>query len=411
MTEPLLNISEVGKAYPVYRSEFSRFASWFGLPIKPISEHWAVRDVSFAMQKGEAIGIVGANGAGKSTLLKVITGTVRPTKGTVSAHGRIGSILELGIGFNPEFTGRENVVLSGGLLGMRSNEIEAAMPEIEAFAEIGEFIDHPVRTYSSGMSARLAFSLVTAVRPDLLIVDEVLSVGDSYFQHKSFDRIRNFKEQGTSILLVTHALGDVREICDRVLLLDKGKVLKDGRPDEVIDYYNALIAAKENESLSIDQKRRRDGWMESRSGTQEVSIASIRLLDSHSRKEIGLLTVGQSAILELEAVANASVDRLVLGVQIKDRTGHVVWGTNTWHTQQVIKDVEAGSRIRFSLSFDCDLGPGSYSFSPALVSSDTHLVDNFEWIDNAIVFDVTNADKPYFIGSSYVEAQFNVEKA
>mgnify|MGYP000465791091 FL=1 len=246
MSEKVLHVDDVSKRYASYSSETMRFLSWFGFPTKPASEFWALRNLSFDMNRGECLALIGQNGAGKSTLLKIITGTVRPSSGNVHLAGRVSAILELGIGFNPDLTGRENVYHSGGLLGMTHQQLEELMPSIEDFAEIGEHFDHPLRTYSSGMQGRLAFSLATAVRPDILIVDEVLSVGDSYFQHKSFQRILKFREEGTSILFVTHSLGAVREICDRVILLDKGEKIRDGRPDEVIDFYNAMIADKEN---------------------------------------------------------------------------------------------------------------------------------------------------------------------
>ena len=243
-----LRVEGVGKAYRVWGSEWLRAASWFGLPTRPREEHWVLRDVSFSIAPGEAVGVIGQNGAGKSTLLKLITGTAQPTEGRVTRTGRVAAILELGMGFNQDLTGRQNAFHSAGLMGYSQEQIAEAMPEIEAFAEIGEYFDEPVRTYSSGMQVRVAFAVATAFTPDLLIVDEALAVGDSYFQHKSFDRMRRFREEGTSIMLVSHSPSDVKALCDRVILLDKGQVLKDGAPDEVIDFYNALIARKENEA-------------------------------------------------------------------------------------------------------------------------------------------------------------------
>jgi lipopolysaccharide transport system ATP-binding protein len=284
------------------------------------------------------------------------------------------------------------------------------MPAIEAFAEIGEFFDQPVRVYSSGMQARLAFALATAKRPDILIVDEVLSVGDSYFQHKSFDRIRQFKEQGTAILLVTHGLGDVKALCERVILLDKGMIVKDGPPDEVVDYYNAMVAERENSNLTIQQKRNSDGWLHTRSGSYEARVETIELLDQHTLQPVNTARVGQHLLLRLEVRAYADILKLVLGYMLRDRTGHVIWGTNTWHTKQVIENVMAGGKIIYELPFTCTLGPGSYSFSPALVNSDTHLDKNYEWQDNALVFDVVNAGQFAFIGSTWLDATFRIAR-
>jgi lipopolysaccharide transport system ATP-binding protein len=284
------------------------------------------------------------------------------------------------------------------------------MPEIEAFAEVGEYFDQPVRTYSSGMQMRVAFSVATAFRPDLLIVDEALSVGDNYFQHKSFDRIRQFKADGVSIMFVTHSMADIRTLCDRVILLDQGRVLKDGQPDEIVDYYNALIAAKENAKLSVDQKREKNGWLVTKSGTGEARITSLQLLDAISGNVLAAAQVGQSVALRLEVAIHADIPKLVLGYMIRDKQGHVVWGTNTWHTQQIQDGIKAGETLVFNLPFTCTLGPGSYSVSPALVSSDTHLSDNYEWVDNLLVFDVLNVDRQFFIGSNYLDAQFSISR-
>lgn len=408
--ERMLVVDGLSKRYATYNSTIERFANWFGAGLKPSAEFWPVRDLSFSVGRGEAVAIIGQNGAGKSSLLKLITGTVRPTHGAVSVAGTINAILELGLGFNPEFTGRQNIFFAGGLMGLSQKRLTELMPDIEEFAEIGEFFDQPFRVYSSGMQGRLAFALVTAERPAVLIVDEVLAVGDSYFQHKCFDRIRRFKEEGSSILLVSHSMGDVRALCDRVILLDKGRMLMDGEPDQVVDYYNALIAARENEKLTIEQRRQKDGWNYTRSGTLKVYARELELLDAETREPVALAQVGQKLLLRLVAKADTDVPRLVLGYILRDRTGHVIWGTNTWHTGQVLHDVKAQEEIAFETRFLCQLGPGSYSFSPALVSSDTHLEDNYEWADNALVFDVINAEQPFFIGCSWLEAEFTVDR-
>lgn len=406
----VLDVDNVGKVYATYRSNLQRFANWFGASIAPASEFWANRHVSFCVQKGEALALIGQNGAGKSTLLKMITGTVRPNEGTVTVSGRISAILELGLGFNPEFTGRQNIYQAGGLMGFSQSELSELMPGIEEFAEIGDFFDQPIRVYSSGMQARLAFALATATRPDVLIVDEVLSVGDSYFQHKSFDRIRQFKENGTSIILVSHSMGDVRALCDRVILLDKGVVLKDGAPDEVVDYYNAMIAERENTQTTLEQRRGENGWLHTRSGTLDAEIEEITLIDAKTRELVNTARVGQKLIIKLVARANQSVPQLVLGYMLRDRTGHVIWGTNTWHTRQVLSEVNPNERVMFNLPFTCTLGPGSYSISVSLSSSDTHLDNNYEWQDNSVVFDVVNINKSYFIGSAWLDGVFEITR-
>ncbi len=410
MTAVVLDVAGVGKRYASYRSSLHRFATWCGASIAPTSVYWAARDVSFQLRAGEALALIGQNGAGKSTLLKLITGTILPTTGALHHAGSISAILELGLGFNPEFTGRENIYQAGGLLGHARGLLDRLMPEIEAFAEIGEFFDRPLRTYSSGMQARLAFALATAVRPDILIVDEVLSVGDSYFQHKSFARIRKFKEDGTSILLVSHSMGDVRALCERVILLDKGRVLKDGKPDEVVDYYNALTAAKEQSNLAVEQSREDGGWLRTRSGTLEVVMDRLELVDPNSGQKIATAQVDQPLDLVASVTVNQDVPRLVLGLLLRDRTGHVVWGTNTWHTKQSLDHPKAGERIDFVFKFQCTLGPGSYAVSYGLVSSESIHENTFEWHDNALVFDVLNTHLPFFVGTTRLPGEIVIRR-
>lgn len=403
-----LQVHNLGKSYRKWGSELRRVASWFVPTITPREEHWVLKDVSFSIGPGEAVGIVGQNGAGKSTLLKLITGTTQPTQGQVHLRGRVAAILELGMGFNSDLTGRQNVYHSAGLMGYSQADIEHTMPEIEAFAEVGEYFDQPVRTYSSGMQMRVAFSVATAFKPDLLIVDEALSVGDSYFQHKSFDRIRQFRNEGVSIMLVTHSMSDVRSLCDRVILLDKGGVLKDGQPDEVVDYYNALIAEKENAKLFIEQRRQLDGWLSTKSGTGDCRIVRQELLDAETHSLVQVVRVGQSLKLMLDVKIMAQIPSLVLGYMLRDRQGHVVWGTNTWHTKQCLHELHEGQQVRFELDFTCSFGPGSYAFTFALCSTDTHLIDNYEWTDNSLVFDVVNVDKTTFVGSNFIEAEIRI---
>jgi lipopolysaccharide transport system ATP-binding protein len=404
-----LEVQSLGKAYRRWKSESSRVLSWFFPSIKPEEESWVLKDVSFSIAPGEAVGIIGQNGAGKSTLLKLITGTTQPTVGHVAVRGRVAAILELGMGFNGDLTGRDNVYHSAGLMGYTWDQIHQAMPEIEAFAEIGAYFDQPMRTYSSGMQVRVAFSVATAFRPDLLIVDEALSVGDSYFQHKSFDRIRQFRADGVSIIFVSHSLSDVRTLCDRVILIDKGRVLKDGLPDEVVDYYNAMVAEKENAKLTVEQRREKNGWLMTRSGTGQARVASLQLVDALSGQELVVANVGQRVELRLEVQVHEDLPCLVLGYMIRDKQGHIIWGSNTWHTRQILDAPRAGETIVFHMPFTCTMGPGSYSVSPALVSSDTHLTDNYEWVDNLLVFDVINVDRTFFIGSSSLDAQFVIE--
>lgn len=411
MTRAVLSAQGLTKVYRSYHSPLAMFAAWWGAPVAPAHAFRAVDDVSFAVGPAEALAIMGINGAGKSTLLKLITGTVKPTAGTIAVKGRVSAMLELGLGFNPELTGRQNAYRAGGLMGFSSSEYEALLPEIETFAELGAFFDQPLRLYSSGMQARLAFAVATAVRPDVLIVDEVLSVGDAYFQHKSFNRIRQFKNAGTAILFVSHSAGDVRALCDRVLLLEAGRCVKEGPPDEVIDFYNAKIAERQDATLVIEQRRQRNGWILTRSGSFEASVRSVELLDEDTGQPIVTANVGQRVVIRLVAAVHRDIESLVLGYMLRDRTGHVVWGSNTWHTKQSLKGLRSGEEIEFLLPFTCSLGPGSYALSHALTVAEHHALGNYEWVDNNLVFEVVNATRPHFIGAVCLDAEFRIIRA
>lgn len=402
----VLSVENVGKAFRVYRSEWHRFARWFGLVLKPERETWVLRQINFDIYPGEAIGIVGQNGAGKSTLLKIITGTLRPTEGRVRVNGRIAAILELGMGFNPELTGRQNISHAAGLMGFSPEQIDIVMPDIESFAEIGKYFDEPVRTYSSGMQMRIAFAVATAWRPEILIVDEALSVGDAYFQHKSFARIREFREQGSTLLIVSHDRSSIQSLCDRALLLDKGTIIKDGDPEEVFDFYNALIAEKENSTVEV--KKLDNGKAQTVSGTGEARVSEIVLYNSKGElaEYVG---VGEPVELHVKVKVHRPIETLVLGYSIKDRLGQVMYGTNTWHAEKVIHQPVSGDEYLFALSFPANFGVGSYSVQTALVDRDTHLSANYEWRDRALMFNVINIDKKQFVGCLWNEPQIRIE--
>ena len=393
-----LVVSHVGKAYKRYAGKWARMREW--LTGKPQHEQtWVLRDIDFAVSPGEAVGIVGVNGAGKSTLLKIITGTTQPTKGSVHTEGRVAALLELGMGFHPDFTGRQNVSMAGQLLGLQGEEIAACMPAIEAFAEIGDYIDRPVRTYSSGMQMRLAFSVATAVRPAVLIVDEALSVGDAYFQHKSFNKIREFREQGTTLLIVSHDRSAIQSLCDRAILLERGFVIKDGPPEEVMDFYNALIAERENATVEV--KRLDDGRAQTTSGTGEARVASIELRNEKG-ETVEYVNVGEPVRLEVKIRLHADLPELVFGYMIKDRLGQSVFGTNTHHLKVKMAQLKKDELLTLVFSFPANIGLGSYSVSTALHVADTHLATNYEWRDQALMFNVVNVNRDQFVGVNWI---------
>jgi lipopolysaccharide transport system ATP-binding protein len=403
-----ITVSNLGKAYRQYPTRWSRLAEWVLPGARPRHKlKWVLQDISFSVAAGEAVGLIGINGAGKSTLLKLITGTTQPTTGGVHMEGRVAALLELGMGFHPDFTGRQNAYMAGQLLGMTVEDITALMPEIEAFAEIGDYIDQPVRVYSSGMQMRVAFSVATARRPDILIVDEALSVGDAYFQHKSFERIRQFRQQGTTLLLVSHDKQAIQSVCDRALLLDGGRLARMGPPEEIMDYYNALIAERENATVRLNE--REDGKLQTISGTGEATVADICLLDEHGER-VEIVDVGAPVTLQVRVRAHAAIPRMVLGYMIKNRLGQPMYGTNTHLKELPLDDVAAGEDVIYRFAFPMNLGAGSYSVATAIVSTDTHLVNNYEWRDLALVFTVVNMRRPHFEGSAWLDPAIDIQR-
>nr|WP_175802084.1 ABC transporter ATP-binding protein [Burkholderia anthina] len=395
-----ITVTNLGKAYKQYPTRWSRLVEWMDPRRKQHHTlHWVLRDVSFSVKAGEALGIIGINGAGKSTLLKMIVGTTQPSVGSVTMTGRVAALLELGMGFHPDFTGRQNVMMAGQLLGYSVDELLALMPEIEAFAEIGEYIDQPVRVYSSGMQVRLAFSVATARRPDVLIVDEALSVGDAYFQHKSFDRIREFRKLGTTLLIVAHDKAAIQAICDHAILLNAGRLEMEGPPEVVMDYYNAMLADRKDHE--VRQEKLESGAVQTVSGTGEAVIDAVELLDE-SGQPIEVAGVGQPVALRVRVRCVEAIPELVVGYMIKDRLGQTVFGTNTYHLKQVLVGLDAGQAIELRFEFTANLGVGSYSVAVALHTGDAHLANNYQWRDRALVFNVVNIKMQDFVGVAWL---------
>lgn len=395
----------LGKAYRQYDAPWLRFAEWAAAGAwQRHRVHWALRDATLHVGPGEAVGIVGPNGAGKSTLLKLITGTTRPTAGTLQVVGRVAALLELGIGFHPEVTGRDNAIIAGQLLGHQAAEMHACMPAIEAFAEIGDFIDRPLRIYSSGMQVRLAFSIATAIRPDILIVDEALSVGDTYFQHKSFARIREFRAAGTTLLFVSHSAAVVKSLCDRAILLENGRIIRDAAPDQVIDYYHARIADRAAEQAIVEG---RGGDL--RSGDKRATIDEIALLRNEAPTTV--VRNGESATLRVRWRSLTRLDDVTVGFIIRDALGNDVYGTNTYHLRHRKLDAPAGSS--FVCEFDIGrvaLGVGHYNVSIALHREMVHVSGNYDWWDRALTFEVVPGQSVHAIGVASLDVECRMKE-
>ena len=372
-----LQLRNVGKAYKRYPRKAGRLLEWLGAE-KQHELRWVLRDITLDIAAGESIGIVGSNGAGKSTLLKIITGTAMPTTGAVQAGGTVSALLELGLGFHPDFTGRENVYMAGSIRGLTPEAIAALMPHIEAFAEIGDYLDQPVRTYSSGMQVRLAFSVATAVRPDILIVDEALSVGDIYFQQKCFERIRGFRDEGTTLLFVSHSMHTVYALCARAIYLEEGVLRLDGPAKEVIDLYQAHVVAKShkgeeevvvvapNDSSSAASAEE-PGATTGSYRSEGVRIRSVRLLDAAGRARDVFLG-DQEMVVEIVGVFDKKVDDPHFGFQVRDRFGQPLFMTTTHGLGARIGVLQPGDTRTIRFRFMPSIAPGEYTVTAGIAN-------------------------------------------
>ena len=400
MLAPIVTVSHLGKAFKRYERIRHRLLEW--LPgSRPHHElRWVLNDINFQIAPGEAVGLVGRNGAGKSTLLKLMTGTLLPTTGRVEINGRIAALLELGMGFHPEFSGYDNVLMAGQLQGMTRQQVLDCMDEIVAFSEIGDALMQPVRIYSSGMMVRLAFAVATAVRPDVLIVDEALAVGDAYFQHKCFRRIREYRDHGVTLLFVSHDPLAVKSLCTRAILIEGGRIAMDADPAQVLDYYNALIALDEASLAEHDQHiQASENTLGVRSGTGEVKITSVQLM--RQGQSIQQAIEGEALDLVIHMAINKDMPDVTVGFLFKDRLGNEVFGTNTHELglSEQLRAVRAGQQVCLTFSIaHFHFGVGTYSLTIAAHGSDTHLAGNYDWWDHALTIEVGAGEGFKFIG-------------
>ena len=356
----------LGKAYKRYPRKWGRLAEWIGgAPRHEL--HWALKDASMSIAPGEAVGIIGANGAGKSTLLKILAGTVRQTTGTVEVAGRLSALLELGLGFHGEFTGRQNVFMAGSLQGIPGEHMAQLFEGVEAFAEIGEYIDQPVRTYSSGMQVRLAFSVATVLRPDILIVDEALSVGDIYFQQKCFDRIRAYRDAGTTLLFVSHSLGTVYNLCTRAIFVEKGEIRLDGTPREAIDLYQARVVERGQQEHAaelqvVDRARAAGSYT-----TDAVRLESVDILDATGHRAEAFRG-DEDMTVRVTVDFDREVDDPHIGFQIRDRMGQAVFMTTTHGLRATVGRVRRGERCVASFRLQPAIAPGQYTVTAGVAN-------------------------------------------
>lgn len=352
MSEVAISIENISKVYKLYDKPMDRLKESLGFTkSKKYKEHFALHDVSFKVNKGETVGIIGTNGAGKSTILKIITGVLNPTSGNVNVKGRISALLELGAGFNMEYSGLENVYLNGSMIGFSREEIDKKLDDILNFADIGDFIHQPVKTYSSGMFVRLAFAVAINIEPEILIVDEALSVGDVFFQAKCYKKFEEFKKMGKTILFVSHDLGSISKYCDRVVLLNKGRKEAEGRPKEMVDLYKKLlisdtdgIAETEKVAASTADIQSGSNWkdyMLINPDVQEYGDGRAKIVDFGIFDENGEITntvykFGKFSV-RMKVQFMQDIQNPIFAISIKDLKGTELCGTNT-----VIEKVDTG---------------------------------------------------------------------
>jgi ABC-type polysaccharide/polyol phosphate transport system ATPase subunit len=395
-----IRFENVSKSYPIYESPGDRLKEL--VTFNRLEFHrnfWALHDVSFEVERGETFCIVGENGSGKSTLLQLVAGILHPSAGTVEVSGRVSALLELGAGFNPEFTGRDNVYLNGSILGLSTREIDGRYKEIEDFAEIGDFINRPVKTYSSGMVVRLAFAVAISVDPEILLVDEALAVGDMYFRQRCMRKVHELRSRGVTILFVSHAVADVKALGDRTMWLERGRVMELGETDRVAAKYLAAMAEKDSAYLA---HRKRPGAeqprerllapqivehipnIDHRYGDGRAEVLGIAVLDPMGRA-VQLLEPNREIVVRISVRAKAEIAEPNVGFMLRNHLGMDFAGANTTREGRRLEPMIAGDlcTVDFHLELP-ELYPGSFSFSPAIADGPLEAYRMCDWIDNAI---------------------------
>ena len=376
MAETVISVKNLEKVYRLYEKPIDRLKESLDIFRKSYhKEHYALKNISFDIKKGETVGIIGINGAGKSTLLKIITGVLKPSSGELKINGRISALLELGAGFNMDYTGIENIYLNGTMMGYTKEETEARLDDILSFADIGDFVYQPVKTYSSGMFVRLAFAVAVNIDPEILIVDEALSVGDVFFQAKCYNKFEEFKKQGKTILLVTHSMGSVLRYCDRVILLNKGEKLAEGTPADMVDLYKkVLVGSEDAEKTELEETAppEQEGslWKEklilnpvqNDYGNGTAEITDFALCDSRGRIT-NQIEKGGDFTIKMKVRFRSPVSDPIFAFTIVNLQGVDVTGTNTMYEKAPIKPVKAGDEITVCFRQKMDIQGGEYLLS------------------------------------------------
>ncbi len=397
----MIEVQEISKTFKLYSKPSDRLKEkFFRKAYHKI--HNALKNVSFKVEDGETLGIIGRNGAGKSTLLKILMNVIIPDSGVIHTSGKITGLLELGTGFNPEMTGLRNIYMNGMLLGMGKKEIDEKKTEIISFSELGDFINEPIKTYSSGMVMRLAFSIAIHADPHCFLVDEALSVGDAHFQQKCMKKIKNFRKKGGSIIFVSHDMNSVKMLCDKAILLENGAVLDLGSPESIVNRYNFLIS-KLNDSENKMELKEADRKKEY--GSYEAEISSVRIIGSNSGSDI--VSSGEKTTIEISIKSFADIEDVTLGIMIRDKYGQDIYGINTYHLNEKLS-LQKNATITCIFRLAMNLAPGKYTLTAALHSEETHLEKCYHWVDNWKEFEVVGYQDCLFSGVVDLKASFSL---
>ncbi len=373
-------VQNVSKLYRLYPRPSDRLRELLPGSHAHHTDFWALKDIGFEVEKGETLSLVGPNGCGKSTLLQIVAGILQPTTGRVVTRGRIAALLELGAGFNPEFSGRENVYLNGEIMGLSRGEIDRAMPSIESFAEIGEFMERPVKEYSSGMYVRLAFSTAIHVDPEILIVDEALAVGDAVFANRCVRKFEELRARKITVLFVSHDLGLVKALSDRAILLLNGRIEAQGKPSDVINRYIGLVLERQQA-----RNKKEDSVQGSfRHGDGSSEIVSVEMLNA-AGEAVRAVRSGEAVTIRVRSKFHAAKRDPMVGILLRTRIGIDVYGTNTRIEQMELGEFAAGDELEIDFKVDCWLTPQQYTLTVATQDADGSSQD---WLDDAIAFEV-----------------------
>jgi len=405
-----VEFSSVSKSYSIYSAPGDRLKELMTLNQRRFhTDYWALRNVSFEVQRGETFCVIGENGSGKSTLLQICAGVLEPTSGTTSVQGRVSALLELGSGFNPEFSGRDNVYLNGAILGFSNKEMDRRFAEIAEFAEIGDFINQPVKTYSSGMVVRLAFAVAIHVDPEILLVDEALAVGDVYFRQRCMRKVHDLRARGITILFVSHATGDIKALGDRAIWLDHGNVRAIGKADLVVMQYLAAMVEKDAKYLAHDalvhpqqlyhapeEVEATIPNIDHRFGDGRAEILGIAIYDTAGIK-IHSLQPNTTIIVRISFRTKANLDHPIAGFMFRNHLGVDFAGTNTAREGHRLPPMAAGDLCTVDFHLDLPaLYPSSFSFSPAIANGSLEHYAICDWIDNAVALHMEQSEGPIY---------------